>query len=62
MEWPDGEAQWSDQGGPRYPMGEQGRRTPRWVTGAQRRMDRCPTEGGVSEGGPTKEHINGGGP
>jgi hypothetical protein len=41
-EWPDGEARRSDEGGPRYPMGEQGRRTSGWVpnggwTGARRR-------------------------
>jgi hypothetical protein len=64
-EWPNGEARRSDEGGPRYPMGEQGRRTPGWVPnggwmGAQRRVDgrpmegdRCPTEGGVSGDGPT---------
>jgi hypothetical protein len=28
MEWPDGEARRRDEGGPRYPMGEQDRRTP----------------------------------
>jgi hypothetical protein len=71
---PDGEARRSDEGGPRYPTSEQGRRTPGrvpnggWV-GTRRRAHGCltesgsgPTEGGVLEGGPTAEYTNGGGP
>jgi hypothetical protein len=73
--WPDGEAGRrgptkrpdgvARRRSPRYPMGEQGRRTPGWVpnggwTCARRRAHgcptetgNCPTEGGVSGGGPT---------
>jgi hypothetical protein len=62
-EWPNGEARRRDEGGPRYPMGEQGRRTPRRVpnggwtgarrrgTGARQRAHGCPTESGS---GPTE--------
>jgi hypothetical protein len=70
-EWPDGEARRSDEGGPRYPMGEQGKRTPgrvpnrgwtgpRWKgTGARRRAHGCPTESGC---GPTEGGVSGDGP
>jgi hypothetical protein len=62
-EWPNGEARGSNEGAPRYPMGEQGKRTPRRVpngrwtgarwrgTGARWRPHGCLTE---SESGPTE--------
>jgi hypothetical protein len=62
-EWPDGEAQQSDEGAPRYPMGEQGRWTPGRVpnggwtgarqrgTGARQRAHGCLSKSGS---GPTK--------
>jgi hypothetical protein len=72
LEWPNGVAQRSDQGGLRYPLGEQGRRTPGQVpnggwtgacrgrTGARRRARWVLDRGQVSGGGPTASL--GGGP
>jgi hypothetical protein len=69
LEWPNGVAQRSDQGGPRYPLGEQGRRTPgrvpnegwtgtrRGWTGARRRARRVPDRG--REGCPTEARSRG---
>jgi hypothetical protein len=63
-EWPDGEARRRDEGGPRYPMDEQGRRTPGRVpnegwtgtrrrgTGARRRARCVPDKGRGLEGWP----------
>jgi hypothetical protein len=61
LEWPDGVAQRSDQGGPRYLLGEHGRWTPGRVpnggwTSAQRRVDGCPME---SEWVPDRGQVSG---